>query len=403
VDEQRSRGGARAAAPSGSSGAASTEAPSASSGAAAGRARPVTGAVTLKQVAAEAEVSLATASRVLHRSGGREVRGELAERVQAAAGRLGYVSNPHAQALARARSSTVGLIVHEVTDPYFAAIAAGAMHAAHAEGVMVMMAATFRDPELELDYLGRLRAQGARGVLLAGSGSTDPRVSARLAEAVDAFTRDGGRVAAIGARPDTAVDTVVPANADGARAALAHLQGLGHRRIGVVSGPETLRTVRERLDGLGLGAGPGTGQGAAPAAPGTAPGLQIEGADFTREGGRAAARRLLAADEAEPVTAIIALNDLMAAGVLAAARETGRAVPDELSVVGFDDLPFAADLEPALTTVRLPLRAMGERAMELLLSEPEDAPRAAAVPTGLVVRASTAAVPRPAPRRSTRD
>ena len=152
MDEQRSRG---------------------AEGAAAGRVRPATGAVTLKQVAAEAEVSLATASRVLHRSGGREVRGPARERVQAAAERLGYVSNPHAQALARARSSTVGLIVHDVTDPYFAAIATGAMHAAHAEGVMVMMAATFRDPELELDYLGRLRAQGARGVLLAGSGSTD--------------------------------------------------------------------------------------------------------------------------------------------------------------------------------------------------------------------------------------
>ena len=358
-----------------------------------GRIRPVTGAVTLKQVAAEAEVSLATASRVLHRSGGREVRGALAERVQAAAERLGYVSNPHAQALARARSSTVGLIVHEVTDPYFAAIAAGAMHAAHAEGVMVMMAATFRDPELELDYLGRLRAQGARGVLLAGSGSTDGRVSGRLAEAIAAITREGGRVTAIGARPDTRVDAVVPDNAAGAAGAREHLEALGHKRIGVISGPDTLITVRQRLDGLG----------------GVGGGLRIEEADFTREGGRAAALKLLAddsgGDRGDGITALIALNDLMAAGVLAAAKESGRRVPEDLSVVGFDDVPFAADLSPALTTVRLPLREMGERAMELLLTpaeavdresdeeQDEAVPQTVNVPTELVIRSSTARVP----------
>jgi LacI family transcriptional regulator len=329
----------------------------------------VTGAVTLKQVAAEAEVSLATASRVLHRSGGREVRGPARERVQAAAERLGYVSNPHAQALARARSSIVGLIVHDVTDPYFAAIATGAMHAAHADGVMVMMAATFRDPELELDYLGRLRAQGARGVLLAGSGSTDAAVSGRLAEAIAAFTREGGRVTAIGARPDADVDAVVPDNVDGARRARAHLEALGHRRIGVVSGPDTLLTVRQRLEGLGDG-------------------LTTIEADFTREGGYEAAKQLLA--EHPDHTALIALNDVMAAGVLAAAKDTGRDVPGDLSVIGFDDLPFTADLSPALTTVRLPLRHMGERAMALLLADPDEAsPQIVDIPVELVVRAST--------------
>ena len=388
MDEQRSRGAAGAGASAvgaGAGAAAGTGAVSAAgTGAAAGRVRPVTGAVTLKQVAAEAEVSLATASRVLHRSGGREVRGELAERVQTAAERLGYVSNPHAQALARARSSTVGLIVHEVTDPYFAAIAAGAMHAAHAEGVMVMMAATFRDPELELDYLGRLRAQGARGVLLAGSGSTDAQVSGRLAAAIAAFTREGGRVTAIGARPDTQVDAVIPDNATGAAQARAHLEALGHRQIGVISGPDTLLTVRQRLEGLG----------------GLGIGVTAVEADFTREGGREAAKRLLTDNVG--ITALIALNDLMAAGALAAAKEIGRRVPEDLSVIGFDDVPFAADLSPALTTVRLPLREMGERAMELLLAAPDAlaldeeqdgvVTRTVDVPTELVVRSSTARV-----------
>lgn len=338
--------------------------------------------MTLKQVAAEAEVSLATASRVLHNSGGRAVRGQLAERVRTAAELLGYVSNPHAQALARARSSTVGLIVHDVTDPYFAAIAAGAMHAAHADGVMVMMAATFRDAGLELDYLNRLRAQGARGVLLAGSGGTDPRVGAALARAVEAFVREGGRVVSIGARPGAPADAVVPANAAGARLAIGHLRGLGHRRIGVISGPDTLLTVRDRLEGVG-------------------PGVRVERGDFSREGGEAAARRLLArrgAAGGDAVTALLALNDLMAAGALAAAAQAGLRVPADVSVVGFDDVPFAADLNPALTSVRLPLREMGEQAMRLLL-EPdaregaEPGRMAVELPARLVVRASTGPAP----------
>lgn len=339
-----------------------------------GRARPVTGAVTLKQVAAAAEVSLATASRVLHHSGGREVRASLVERVEAAAERLGYVSNPHAQALARARSSTVGLIVHEVTDPYFAAIASGAMHAAHASGAMVMLAATFRDPGLELDYLSRLRAQGARGVLLAGSGSTDPDVSGPLATAIEAFQREGGRVVAIGRRPEAAIDAVVPANAAGTRLALEHLSALGHTKIGVVSGPASLLTVRERLAGLPADASVPT----------------VE-ADFTREGGRKAAFDLLARHP--EITAVIALNDLMAAGVLAAARDAGQHVPRRISVVGFDDVPFAVDLSPTLTTVRLPLEDMGRRAMELLLDdvgEVGDEPRIVMVEAQLVERGSTA-------------
>lgn len=302
------------------------------------------------------------------------MRASLVERVEAAAERLGYVSNPHAQALARARSSTVGLIVHEVTDPYFAAIASGAMHAAHASGAMVMLAATFRDPGLELDYLSRLRAQGARGVLLAGSGSTDPSVSGPLATAIEAFQREGGRVVAIGTRPEAALDAVVPANAAGTRLALQHLSALGHTRIGVVAGPAGLLTVRERLSGLPADAS-----------------VPVVEADFTREGGRKAAFDLLARHP--EITAIVALNDLMAAGVLAAARDAGQQVPRRLSVVGFDDVPFAADLSPTLTTVRLPLEGMGRRAMELLLDDEGgqgEPPRIITVEAELVERGSTA-------------
>ncbi|MFC7757813.1 LacI family DNA-binding transcriptional regulator [Catellatospora bangladeshensis] len=116
-------------------------------------------AVTLQQVATAAGVSLATASRVLHGSGGRRVAEALAERVTAAAAELRYVAHAPAQSLARSRSTVVGVLVHDIADPYFAAIAAGAMGVAREHDLMVLVANTFRDPALERDYLARLRAQ----------------------------------------------------------------------------------------------------------------------------------------------------------------------------------------------------------------------------------------------------
>lgn len=343
--------------------------------------------MTLSLVAQRAGVSLATASRVLHGSGGRMVSDELRGRVFAAAEELRYVSNGPAQALARASSSVVGLVVHDVADPYFSAIAAGAMRVARAHGLMVMVAATFRDPQLELEYLGRLLAQRARGVLLAGSGFTDSGYTDALAWLIDSFAQQGGRVALVG-RHGVEADAVLPDHRGGAAQAVRHLWELGHRRIAVVSGPAELETVALRLEGarsglLALG--------------GRLPDDHVVEADFTRDGGRAAAAQLLR--RLPDVTAIFALNDLMAAGVLAAVHDASggarRAVPRDVSVVGFDDLPQAADLHPALTTVRLPLEEIGERALRLIVAEePGGAPRAVPVPATLVVRASTGPAPR---------
>ncbi|WP_370116064.1 LacI family DNA-binding transcriptional regulator [Streptacidiphilus sp. MAP12-33] len=338
--------------------------------------------MTLQQVAQHAGVSLATASRVLHGSGSRTVGEELRRRVEAAAEELRYVSNAPAQALARATSSVVGLIVHDVADPYFGAIAAGAMRAAREQRLMVMIAATFREPGLELAYLRGLRAQRARAVILAGSGTVDAEATAQLAEEIAGFEADGGRVVCVGERgPD--LDTVAMANRTGGGLAVRGLWELGHRRIGVVSGPPELLTVRHRLDGArralrGLGV---------PAAEDA-----IEAGDFTREGGRAAAVRLLRAHP--DLTAVLVLNDVMAAGALGGLRDDlGLAVPDQVSVVGYDDVPFAADLRPALSTVRLPLEAAGAAAVGLLLEPRGDEPRRVDLPAELVLRASTAAPP----------
>ncbi|SEL80979.1 LacI family transcriptional regulator [Streptacidiphilus jiangxiensis] len=335
----------------------------------------------MQQVAHHAGVSLATASRVLHGSGSRTVGEELRRRVEAAAQELRYVSNAPAQALARATSSVVGLIVHDVADPYFGAIAAGAMRAAREQRLMVMIAATFREPGLELEYLRGLRAQRARAVILAGSGTADAAATAELAEEIAGFEADGGRVVCIGERgPD--LDTVAMANRAGGGLAVRGLWELGHRRIGVVSGPSELLTVRHRLDGA---------RRALRALGAPLPLRAVVEGDFTRAGGRAAAVRLMT--EQPDLGALLVLNDVMAAGALAGLRDDlGLAVPTRVSVVGFDDVPFAADLSPALSTVRLPLEQAGEAAVGLLLEPPGDAPRRVELAAELVLRDSTAAV-----------
>ncbi|MFI6977542.1 LacI family DNA-binding transcriptional regulator [Embleya sp. NPDC050154] len=346
-------------------------------------ARPA-GPVTLQQVAERAGVSSATASRALHGSNGTRIVGEeLRRRVLDAARELRYVSNAPAQALARSTTTVVGVVVHDVADPYFAAIAAGAMGVAREHGLLVMLAATFRDPELELDYLARLRAQRARAVVLAGSGFADRDFTRRLATEVDAYRADGGHVVAVGAHGIDS-DTVRPANRAGAALAVRHLYELGHRRFGIVSGPRALTSVRDRLDGArrqlrSLGV--------------TLPPTHVVDGGFTREEARAATRALMA--RAPEPTAIVVLNDVMAAGVLNALRDDlGLRVPDQVSVVGFDDLPFAADLNPPLTTIRLPLADIGARAMDMILTGPTIDPRTIDLDAELVIRASTATSPR---------
>jgi LacI family transcriptional regulator len=335
-------------------------------------------AVTLQDVATEAGVSLATASRALH-GGTRVVTAELRERVEKAATSLGYTSHGPAQALARATTPVVGLIVHDITDPYFSAMAIGAMRAAHESGLLVLVCNTFRDPLLELDYVARLRAQRARGVLLFGSGFTERSYQSNLHRELDLLIGLGGRVVCISPH-GFSTDAVLPDHRDGGRIAAGHLAGLGHRRIGVITGPtnllvnqERLRGFREHLRTLDIELPPG----------------QIVKSDFTREGGRAAAVELLG--RAPELTAVFALNDVMAVGVLAALRdELKLSVPDEVSVIGFDDIALTVDVQPALSTVHLPLEEIGREGMRMLLGDQPTSTRTIRVPATLVQRGSSA-------------
>jgi LacI family transcriptional regulator len=273
----------------------------------------------------------------------------------------------------------VGLIVHDVADPYFAEIAKGVLRVADEHGLMVLINQSERRPEIELARIRSLRAHQVASIVMAGSGYVDASEEAEAAAELRAFRDAGGRVATVG-RHHVPVDAVLPDNYAGGRTAARHLLQLGHRSIAVVAGPELLSTVADRLAGV-LDELRDAGVPQAD--------VVIERDAFSRDGGVAATKRLLA--RVERPTAILALTDVMAMGALSVLREAGRSVPAEISVMGFDDVTVAADLAPALTTVRLPMADMGAMALQLTLRPPAARPRRRRTGHELVIRDSTAA------------
>jgi LacI family transcriptional regulator len=333
---------------------------------------------TLADVAQRAGVSKATASRVLGGSQDR-VSSRLTERVVQAATELNYVPNPHAQALARASSPSVALIVHDIDDPYFSEIARGALSAAARHERLVMIGATFRDPEREVAYVREMRAQQIHAILLAGSSRRGFALGGGLATELASYHEEGGRVALMMA--GHGYPAVVPDNLAGGRMAAEHLMGLGHEAIAVIAGPREIASVSDRLAGF---------EEALADAGIRAPAVVCS--DFTRDGGEKAAARLLG--EHADVTAILALNDPMAVGAIRHLVASGRTVPGDVSVMGYDDVPIAADLTPTLTTIRVPMAEMGAAAMDLALTaDPEQEPDTITFETALVVRESTGVAP----------
>lgn len=344
--------------------------------------------VTLADVARRAGVSLSTASRVINGSA-RQVTPELEQRVTAAAAGLGYTPNAQAQALARSASNVVGLVVHDIADPYFSSIAAGAMRVAERQGLIVMVGNTFRDPRREAEYAGVLRAHRVRAIIIVGTRTSSRAMTARLAAELSAFEAAGGRAACV-SQPRLRIDTVVPENRAGARDLARQLVRLGHRRFAALVGPRTLLTSRERLIGFRDGLGEAGLE---------LPEQRVAERAFTRDGGYAAMVELLGKaglpDLKAGVTCVFAVSDVMAVGAMAALRERGIGVPGGLSVAGFDDIATLRDLTPPLTTVRLPLEDMGVRVAELALGTGQDgandsmSPRVVRIPGEVVIREST--------------
>lgn len=358
--------------------------------------------VTLSQVAREAGVSLATASRAINGSATRSVREDLRERVLEAARRLAYSPDPSAQAMARGRTTALGLVVHDIADPYFSTIAAGVARAAEQAGLIVTLASTEHSSERELAFVELARRQRSRAIILAGGrlepegertteGGATADAGARpapgtLEAALNAFQEAGGGVALVG-QPIGGLPVVEIANTDGAADLARALHDHGYRRFAVLAGPAGHRTAADRTSGF-TGALAELGSPVAPD--------DILACPFTRDGGYSAMRDLIERGGGAGGTGglpelVFAVNDVMAVGAMAAVRDAGLSVPDDVAVAGFDDIHTLRDVSPGLTTVRIPLAEVGELATELALGRAEQT--RTAVRGEVVLRDST-------PRRS---
>lgn len=329
----------------------------------------------LIDVARAAGVSTATVSRAL--SGRQGVSRAQAERIQRLAAELGYIVNEHARTLASGASRTVGLIVHEINDPYFSEIAGGVLAEAEEHGLTVHIAHTRRDPEDEVHEARVLIANGVRAIIVAGSGLTGRDHRGELTQVLHRFTQLGGNVSLIG-RHEFDGASVEADNYAAGQLIGSHVLDLGHRRIGIIRGDRELTTICDRMTGIfdifdqrGL-------------APDRIP---VAFGAFHRSGGIEATVGLL--DAHPDLTAIIALNDAMAIGALSTLKSRGLRVPQDISVTGFNDIAVARDLSPGLTTVRLPLEEMGRIALRNAVSSTHTR---VLIDHRLVVRDSTAPV-----------
>jgi LacI family transcriptional regulator len=320
---------------------------------------------TIADVAARAGVSTATVSRVL--SGGAPALPATRERVVDAARELGYRPSGIARALKKRETRTLGLLVTDIGNPFYPQVVRAVEAAAHLRGYGIVLANGGDDPERELAHLGLLEERRVDGIIVASS-----RMSRRHA---DSLRGSSVPVVLVNATTGGGLAAVTTAHRRGARMAAEHLIGLGHRHIGHISAP-----IEHAASGLRR-------QGVRDAA---ADAVVVEG-DGGVEGGALAVPLLLG----RGVTGIVAYNDLTAIGALRGLRRAGMRVPEDVSVVGFDDIEMAAWTDPPLTTIRQPTDALGQWAVDRLAGvlagdSVTGVERAVLVPE-LVVRGSTAA------------
>lgn len=335
---------------------------------------PQDGRATLEEVASAARVSRATASRVVN--GDRRVREAARTAVETAIRELGYVPNRAARSLVTRRSNSVAVVIPEPAsqlfgDPFFPRVLRGISDAlAEEETQLVLLMPEARADERRVErYLGAGHTDGVILISLHGSDPLPRDLQRRNIPVV------------VGGRPVLGGVTYVDVdNRHGAGSAVAHLLEAGRRRVATVAGPQDMPAGVDRLLGY---------RETMPAGA-DADDQLVEIADFTLEGGRLAAERLL--QRAPEIDAVFAASDLMAVGVLAALASAGRRVPDDVAVVGFDDSPLAAGSNPPMSSVRQPIEEMGREMARLLMHtirNPADPPRHVILDTQLIVRRSS--------------
>ena len=336
---------------------------------------------TLRDVATAAGVHPATASRALNAATRSLVRPATAARVRHAADSLGYQVNPIARSLKTNRSETVGVLLPDLTDPLFPPIVRGIEDTLFESGYIVLTANTDNDPARTCANFSALRARQVDGFIVATALLDDPILHEAAADDVPMVMVN---------RKTTGLDlsAVAGDDATGIRETVDHLVGLGHRDIAHVAGPLDVSTGVGRLRAFR----------AAMAEHGLDDGRIVQSQAYSEAAGRTAMSTLLAGHRP---TAVVAGNDLLALGCYDALADSGLRCPDDVSVVGFNDMPFVSRLQPPLTSVHLPQYELGVAAARLLLDQLSGRTlthQAVLLPVRLVVRGSTA----PPPSRTSR-
>jgi LacI family repressor for deo operon, udp, cdd, tsx, nupC, and nupG len=326
-------------------------------------------------VAKRAGVSTATISRVLSRPD--VVAPDTRLRVLAAIDSLGFTPNAAAKNLRTLRTAKLLVTVPDISNPFFSLILQGIEDAAQREGYSVLVGDTQHDERREEKYALMLRRKEADGLIFLGHRL--PKEAATLVRSMQ--PRQAPVVNGCEFSPNLGIPSVHIDNATAAADAMEHLYRLGHRRIGIITGPLVSPLSRDRLAGATARAKKARAERD----------MVVMNGDFSIESGSVAAERLLG--RKEPPTAIFCFNDEMAMGVIQTAHLRGLRIPHDLSVVGFDDIRFARYFDPPLTTVAQPMRQIGEGTVRLLLEilrHNDKAPGSVTLPHTLVVRSSTA-------------
>lgn len=332
--------------------------------------------VGIKDVAARAGVSISTVSNALNRP--ETVSDALADRVRLAVDELGYVPLHAAQQLRAGRSGLLGMTVINIANPFFAALVAGAESAASERGLRVLVGNSGDDAARERDHLELFERVQVDGVLISPYGE--------MSDALGALRRSGIPIVLVDAVDDEGrLDSVSFDDVAGGRLAAEHLIAIGRRRLAFLGARDTVRQVRERLAGA---------RAAVAAHPGVT--LEVAWTQRTTAGiGRELGARIAATAPSERPDGIIATNDHLGCGVVHGLVRAGVRVPDDIAVVGYDDIEFAEIAAVPLTSVRQPAREMGRAAGEMLLAlasgDAAAGGRSLVFDPELVVRGSTVA------------
>jgi LacI family transcriptional regulator len=334
--------------------------------------------VTLKQIADRAGVHPATVSRALNRETAAMISDETRERVLATAESLGYIPSIPARTLRHGRSETIGIVVADLENPYTGRIIRGVENALEGRGIMALVAETQDDADRMARVTGHLLSRNVDAIICTGARQGYDRLLRKTYEQIPVVLVDR-------MLPGSGLSTVAPDDIVGGRLAARHLLDLGHRRLAQLEGPTDISSFERRSAGF--------------AAEVAEAGAElVEVTDVAVEPSVNEGRRLMSLllDDRPAPSAVFAQNDFLALGVLAVLRDRGLRCPEDISLIGCDDLPFAEFTSPPLTTVHLPGYQLGRMAAEVAVSMTEDPSQQASdltVTPWITIRESTALPP----------